>query len=297
MNVAVDPRALRQNTPARNVLSPPASCLPLVRQSEPKQDSLSDCIYRYTNSSDIPAVVPAAASYIEDTAVSTWCPGVWLLDNESSRAWTCSVPCARRMNAFQNGCMRTMFQQQHAIASARARMQLAHFLEDVLSLANNGLEGSIHQKNVEAWLDVWRKSYTVSYHSVEAASENVARACQSVHIPAPVNISELYPDLPLYTSVLPMIERAVGFTEPDQLPNCQQRMTSSMPAVCSDVSTITAAESSRWKCSAQCASQLPHALKYCKMSTMHHFLVPVATSFLVRSHRQHSRILSHLCCR
>jgi hypothetical protein len=173
-----------------------------------------------------------------------------------------------------------MFQEQHSAATARSRRQFASFLNMMLLLSRAGQTEKISAANVELQLALWRESYTDDYNAIELTNQAINSACDLVHIPEPLDLSGLYQDLPLYTTVLSMIERAMGKPVPDQVSNCEERMFTTMPEVCPDIDTITPSNVLRWSCTKQCASQLPDAVKYCRTSTTERFLVPVANVFL-----------------
>eukprot|EP01052_Picozoa_sp_SAG31_P046366 SAG31_NODE_8837_length_1377_cov_2.387534_3_plen_217_part_01 len=150
----------------------------------------------------------------------------------------------------------------------------------MLILAERGLGQEIIEADVEGWLRDWQLSYVADFNAIEVNTQRVIDLCDSVHIPTPLNLTAMYPSLPLYTSEMEMIERSSGSPTPDQLVSCPQRLAEIVPDVCPDIMTITPAVSSRWICSRQCASQLPDALTYCETSVVKTFLVPLASRYL-----------------
>ena len=211
-----------------------------------------------------------------NTTVADHCPGIWELNISSVADWQCTVPCARRVLVFATGCAATFFTEMRRQLAEDTRDYMSGFLSQATAYADEGNVGALGILNVDGWTDELRLSYTGAYADVSATQSQIVEECVSVSIPDPVNLTAMYPEIPLYEDVVALIHRARGRPDPDNLDNCQYRLFEAVPSVCLGIEQISTQTANSWTCSKACSSQFIQGREYCKTTLIDKFYIPVA---------------------
>ena len=211
-----------------------------------------------------------------NTTVADHCPGIWELNISSVADWQCTVPCARRVLVFATGCAATFFTEMRRQLAEDTRDYMSGFLSQATAYADEGNVEALGVLHVDGWTDELRLSYTGAYADVSATQSQIVEECVSVSIPDPVNLTAMYPEIPLYQDVVALIHRARGRPDPDNLDNCQYRLFEAVPSVCLGIEQISTQTANSWTCSKACSSQFIQGREYCKTTLIDKFYIPVA---------------------